>query len=157
MTRRAEQLTAEIHRAVQAALDRGLQDPRVSGMITVTSVRLTPDMKLAFVNVSILPEDRQQLTMYGLKSAARHLRHEIADKLAVRQMPELVFKLDASLKKQAAVMGDIARATEDRLRREAQSGQGPGTDTDPGPDQDGSGPGARDAYAQVDSPDEDPT
>jgi len=119
-------------------------------MITVTSVRLTPDLKMAFINVSILPADRQQLTMHGLKSAAKHLRREVGNKLAVRQMPELVFKLDESLKKQVDVLGAIARATEDLDKR--------GTRTAPtDPDQAGSGPDSVDAYAQDDTPNEDPT
>lgn len=150
MSRRDEQLASEIHRAVQAALDRGLQDPRVSGLITVTSVRITPDKKIAFVNVSILPAERQKLVMHGLTSAARHLKHEVSDKLAVRQMPELTFRLDESLKKQAGVLDAIAKANEDRAKREAAGdGKPPGTPT---PSDPGSPPNT--AYAQVDPPDE---
>ena len=128
MTRRHEQLASEIHRSVQAALDRGLQDPRVSGMITVTGVRITPDGATAQISVSILPAEKQDLTMHGLRSAARHLRHVIGDQIRTRQMPELSFRLDESLKKQAAVMDAIAQAAADRERREAARAQQPGAD-----------------------------
>lgn len=147
MSRRAEQLASEIHRAVQQVLDRGLQDPRVSGMITVTAVRVTPDFRTAQVSVSVLPAEKQDLTMHGLRSAARHIRHEVGELVRTRQMPELAFRLDESLKKQAAVMDAIAKAAEDRRRREAGRA----------PDTEGNGPaGGDDAYAQAPAPKEHP-
>jgi ribosome-binding factor A len=150
MTRRAEQLASEIHRAVQAAIDRGLQDPRISGMITITAVRITPDHKSAHLDVSILPAEKQDLTMHGLRHAAKHLRHVIGEEIRTRQMPELVFRLDQSLKKQAEVMGAIARAAEDRQRREAD-GKAPPAASEAGSASD-------DAYAQEPArpPQEDP-
>src|SRR5579862_101837 len=117
MTHRHEQLASEIRSAVQQLLDRGLSDPRISGMITITAVRVTPDNKTAFLSVSILPADRQTLTMHGLKSAAAHLRRQAGDLIRTRQIPELVFRLDESLKKQAAVMESIAKAAADLERR----------------------------------------
>lgn len=156
--RRHEQLASEIHRALQQVIDRGLQDPRISGMITVTAVRLTTDGKTAQINISILPAEKQDLTMHGLRSAARHLRHQIGEQIRTRQMPELAFRLDESLKKQAQVMGAIARAAEDRQRREAQGKLAPDLPP-PGPPPplapDGSPPD--DAYAQAPPrPPEDP-
>ncbi len=122
MSRRAEQIASTIRRAVQAVLDRGLQDPRVSGMITVTGVKLSPDLAAATLSVSIFPAEKQDLAMHGLRSAARHIRHGISDAVGLRRTPDLTFKLDESLKKQAAVLDAIARAT-------AESGRpGPGKD-----------------------------
>lgn len=110
MSRRADQVAAAIHRAVQAVIDRGLQDPRVSGMITVTGVKVAADLRAATVSVSIYPVDRQELTMHGLRSAAAHIRHDISDAIGMRRTPDLTFRLDESLKKQAAVLDAIARA-----------------------------------------------
>jgi ribosome-binding factor A len=117
MTHRPEQLAAEIHRALQAAIDRGLQDPRITGMITITGVRVAPDRRNATVAVSILPADSQNLTMHGLKHAAGHLRRQISGDINTRQIPELTFRLDDSLKKQADVMEAIRRATAERESR----------------------------------------
>lgn len=111
MTRRADQVAAAVRHAVQATLDRGLQDPRVSGMVTVTGVRVAPDLASATVSVSIYPADKQALTMHGLRSAAAHIRRRIADALGLRRAPDLFFSLDESLKKQAAVLDAIARAS----------------------------------------------
>ncbi len=117
MTRRAEQFAASLQGALQETLSRGMQDPRISGLITVMSVKLTDDLKTAFVHVSILPADRQELTMHGLKSASRHIRHQVGDLLDSRQVPELVFKLDGSLKKQAGVMEALAKARAEQESR----------------------------------------
>lgn len=117
MTRRAEQFAASLQGALQEIISRGMQDPRISGLITVMSVKLTDDLKTAFVHVSILPADRQELTMHGLKSAAKHIRHQVGDLLDSRQVPELMFKLDGSLKKQAGVMEALARARAEQESR----------------------------------------
>jgi ribosome-binding factor A len=111
MSHRPEQVAATLRRAVQAVLDRGLQDPRVSGMVTVTAVRVSPDLRSATVSVSVYPAERQELTMHGLHSAAAHIRHDISDAVGLRRTPDLTFRLDESLKKQAAVLDAIARAT----------------------------------------------
>ena len=131
MSHKAEQLASELRSAVQAVIDRGLSDPRVSGMITITEVRVTPDHKTAFLRVSVMPADRQKLTMHGLTAAAAHIRRQAGDRVRTRSMPELRFELDVSTKKQAEVMGAIARATEEREKKER-----------------GADPDAKAAYAQ---------
>lgn len=114
MSRRSEQIASMLQRSIQEVIDRGFHDPRISGLITVTGVRLPEDMKTASVTVSVMPADRQELTMHGLRSAAAHIRREVGELVAMRQVPQLHFKLDESLKKQAAVMAAIAKAAAER-------------------------------------------
>lgn len=133
MTQRTEQVSSTLLRAVQEVIQRGLHDPRIRGLITVTAVHVPPDLRTATVMISVLPEERQNLTLKGIQDAARHIRREVGDIVAMRQVPELHFKLDLSLKRQAEVMNAIAKAAEDRARRE-QEGQSP--DTAPEPDTD---------------------
>ena len=119
MSRRQEQLAATLRAAIQEVIDRGLQDPRVSGLITVTSVRLSEDLRSATAMVSVLPAERQDLTLHGLRGAAGHIRHEISETVAMRQVPEIVFKVDLAPKKQAGVIEAIARAAADLEARAA--------------------------------------
>ena len=147
MSHRPEQLAAEIRSAVQQLLDRGLSDPRISGMITITGVRVTPDHKTAFLNVSVLPAEKQALTFHGLTSAAPHLRRQAGQLVRTRQMPELVFRLDQTLKKQAAVIESISKAAADLEKRIHPSGPAAGP-----PD---ARPGSDPAYAEG-GPPEDP-
>lgn len=117
MSHRTEQVASTIERALQDQLARGLSDPRVKGLITITGVRVTDDLKTAIVRVSVLPVEHQELTMHGLKSAARHIRHQIADRLAMKRTPELVFELDESLKRQAGVLDALAKVAAERRER----------------------------------------
>jgi ribosome-binding factor A len=139
MTRRAEQIASTLRDAVQQVIDRGLSDPRVSGLITVTSLRVTDDLKSAIITVSVLPESRQELTLHGLKAAARHIRHHAGEHVEIKQMPELIFKLDSSLKKQAQVFDAIHKAVAEREQRApGQTDAPPGDEPAPPGDRTGS-------------------
>ena len=110
MTRRIDQLTADVERGVRDVLARGLADPRVTGLITVTGVRILPDMSRAIIDISILPEDRQELTFHGVSSAASWIRREVADVVRARTLPKFVFRLDTRMKKEAAIIRELERA-----------------------------------------------
>jgi ribosome-binding factor A len=120
MSRRHDQVESTLLRAIQEVMGRGLADPRISGLITITSVELSADFKTCGVMVSVLPEDRQELVVHGLRDAARHIRREVGDIVDMKQVPDLFFKLDLSLKRQAAAYRAIAQAAAEReLRGEA--------------------------------------
>lgn len=114
MTRRADQVASALRDAVQAVIDRGLQDPRIEGLITVTGARVSDDLRSATLVVSVYPASKQDLTLHGLRAAARHIRHQISDALALKRTPELLFRLDLSAKKQADALEAIARAIASR-------------------------------------------
>jgi len=103
MSTRVEQSAAEIRRVVQERLTRGLNDPRVRGLVSVTEVRLSSDMADATVMVSVLPQEHETLTLHGLRHAAGHLQSSLARTMRVRRVPRLSFKIDHGLKRQAAV------------------------------------------------------
>lgn len=105
---RNQRLAAVIHRAVQSVIARGLADPRLSDcMVTITSVKLSDDHRSAVLGVSITPERREHLALKALQSAARHIRRKAADLVSIHKMPELVFKLDRSFKRQADVLNAL--------------------------------------------------
>ncbi|MBL0922050.1 MAG: 30S ribosome-binding factor RbfA [Phycisphaerales bacterium] len=114
MSRRTEQVRAALERAVQEALARKIADPRISGLITVTGVRLSGDETTATVRVSVLPVEKQDLTLHGLNHAAEHIRREVGGRIVIRRMPRLVFELDANLKKEAETLAAIARIAQER-------------------------------------------
>lgn len=79
-------------------LAEGVKDPRVTGLVTVTGVDVTRDLRHAKVHVSILgsEQDKKQ-TMEGLASVAGYLRAKLGRTLRLRMTPELDFKYDASI------------------------------------------------------------
>jgi len=100
---RPAQVAGEVRRALQAELARGLNDPRVQGMVSITEVLLTPDLAEARVRVSVLPEDRASLTLSGLRAAAGFLRRRVMDETRIGRVPRIEFELDARLKREAAL------------------------------------------------------
>lgn len=119
MNHKAEQLGAAIDTALRQVLAKGLQDPRVSGLVTVTQVKVTADFSEAHVGISVLPEDRAELAIHGLQAAATHLRREVGKLVQTRSIPFLKFRADNSFKRQASLLNDIDRAKQDLERRDA--------------------------------------
>ncbi|MCH2142446.1 MAG: 30S ribosome-binding factor RbfA [Phycisphaerales bacterium] len=112
MSRQQEQVEVVIRKAVQAIIARGLADPRITGMITVTKVQVSPDRRAARVFCSVLPEDRTSPSMHGLKAASGWIGRQLGEQVSMRRVPTLEFVLDESLKKQARVLGAIQDAAE---------------------------------------------
>ena len=74
-----------------------LKNPNVTGMISVTKVTVTPDLKFAKVYVSILNSKNIKETMAGLKKSSGFIRSELAKRVNLRNTPELIFELDDSM------------------------------------------------------------
>jgi ribosome-binding factor A len=110
MPDRTAQVAAVIRAEVQQVLSRGVNDPRVRGLISVTKVDVTADLAEARVFVSILPQEHAELTMHGLRSAAGFIQREIAPAITMKRMPRLSFRLDDSLKKQAVLDAAITQS-----------------------------------------------
>ncbi|MCD7947500.1 MAG: 30S ribosome-binding factor RbfA [Oscillospiraceae bacterium] len=99
---RIGRINEEIQRELSACI-RTVKDPRVQGLVSVTAVETTPDLRYAKVYVSILEREKAPEVMKGLKSAAGYLRRELAV-LALRYTPELVFVQDDSIDKGAHIL-----------------------------------------------------
>lgn len=110
MPDRTAQVATVIRAEVQQVLSRGINDPRVRGLISVTKVDVTSNLAEARVYVSILPAEHSELTMHGLKSAAGFIQREIAPSIVMKRMPRLSFRLDESLKRQAEIDAAITHA-----------------------------------------------
>ena len=74
-----------------------LKNPNVTGLISVTKVKVTNDLKYAKVYVSILNSKNVKDTLAGLKKSSGYIRSELARKVNLRNTPELVFELDDSI------------------------------------------------------------
>src|SRR5712692_1868005 len=101
---RQEKLGELIAIELSDLLHTRMKDPRV-GFASITHVEVSGDLRHAKVFVSVMgtPEE-QAATMKGLKHATGFLRHELASRLVLRFMPELVFKLDTSIAEGAHIL-----------------------------------------------------
>ncbi len=81
-----------------------VKDPRV-GFASITHVEVSGDLRHAKIYVSVLgTEEEQADTIRALKHATGFLRHELASRLVLRYMPELVFKLDTSIEQGSRIL-----------------------------------------------------
>lgn len=110
MSHRPKQLGSVLQRAIQSVIDRGFSDPRIDGVITVTSVRVSPDLKNAIVGVTVIPAENEKLTLHGLRSAAGYIRRQASDLVALHRLPQFEFRIDEQVKKEAGVLAAIHQA-----------------------------------------------
>ena len=95
----------EIRKIISDLLFKGLKDPRLSAMISITAVEVTSDGSYATVYVSVLGMDpdkekaaaQQKDTLDALNSAKGFIRKEIGRQIKLRHVPDLIFKIDKSL------------------------------------------------------------
>lgn len=75
-----------------------VKDPRVhQGLITITRAETTTDLKFCKVYVSVMGLQNEKEFMRGLKSASGWLRHELGQRVKLRNVPELSFIIDRSI------------------------------------------------------------
>lgn len=116
-TRVNELLRAEISDLIL----REVKDPRVSeGMVTVTEVRVSPDLRHATVFVSHLGSDEErQHALDGLQRAAPFMHRELVHRLKMRAVPELVFRFDPSIERGARLSDLIRKVSAEHRERQA--------------------------------------
>ena len=102
---RIGRINEEIQREL-SALIRTVKDPRVAdaGVISVTAVETTQDLKYAKILVSVLDKSASAQALKGLKSASGYLRRELGRALDLRNTPELTFVRDDSIDHGARIL-----------------------------------------------------
>lgn len=94
---RLNRINEELRKELSRLINYELKNPNVTGMISVTRVKVTPDLKYAKVYVSILNSKNVNKTINGLKESSGFMRSALAKAINLRITPELVFELDDSL------------------------------------------------------------
>lgn len=107
-------VASQIQRIVATAIQRDVSDARVDGLISVTKVEVTPDLREAKVWLSILAPKRSPATVLaGIRSAGRVIQSQLADNLPLRHIPRITYEIDNTLKKQAEILKKIDEAMHD--------------------------------------------
>ncbi len=96
---------------VAEAIQTRLNDPRIPRITSVTRVRVSEDLSVAQVSVSVLGSDEERQTcLKVLRSAAGRIRKLVAEELTLRKIPVLSFRLDDSVRGSAETVEAIDRA-----------------------------------------------
>ena len=93
---RLNRINEELRKELSSILAYELKNPNITGMLSVTKVKITPDFKYAKVYVSILNSKDVDKTMAGLKESAGFIRSRIAKEVNLRITPDLNFVYDDS-------------------------------------------------------------
>ncbi len=108
--RRMSRVGDLIRAALSEVLQRGLADPRVTaGLVTITDVDVSPDLRHAIVWVSVIgDEEAQDKALAGLKAAANYLRRELGGRISTKYTPALRFQQDRSAEQGARMERTLA-------------------------------------------------
>lgn len=118
-SRRVLKAAQAIREVVSMAIITDLKDPRIKD-VTVTMVEVSPDMRQAKVNVSIMGNDtRKNLCLRGLQSSAGYLQKKVGNRIDTRYTPRIEFVLD---KGQENAM-TVTRILEEVLPRERMAAE----------------------------------
>jgi ribosome-binding factor A len=119
MSRRSERTSKLIQREISGLLEREVNDPRLSKLVSVTEVTLSPDLKHAKIFVSTLGSkiDKEDL-LAGFNNASGFLRKELAAHLRLKQIPQLSFHYDDSIERGARLLkliGELGTNEDDKI------------------------------------------
>jgi ribosome-binding factor A len=124
MAQRPERVQEALRQEISSIIHDNLSDPRL-GFLTITKVELTKDLRYARIYFSVLGEMKdKRLALKGLNSAKGYIKNMISEKIKLRFMPEIIFKIDESLEHTKQVH-DIL----DKLKKEKSDEAGDRGDT----------------------------
>ncbi len=98
--RRSDRVAGFLQREVGRILHTHIRDPRLSKLVTVSGVTVTPDLSRATIGVTVMGDQREtNEAMQGLDSAVGFLRREVAQRMRLKRAPELRFIHDVSIER----------------------------------------------------------
>ena len=118
-------LGSTIQRELALIIMRELNDPRLTGMPSITRVKVSADLSIADVYMTIMGTQGQQTAaLNALKHSAGMMRTKLTHSLTLRQAPFLKFHIDEGLKKEIEVLDAIRKAREEDEARAAGKADG---------------------------------
>ncbi|MDD5134946.1 MAG: 30S ribosome-binding factor RbfA [Phycisphaerae bacterium] len=112
---RQEKMARVVKEAVSDIVNNHLQDPRIEGLISVTEVKIEPDLKKAEVFLSIMgtTQAKQKTTFEAIRHAAGHIQALLGGYVKSKFCPHLFFHLDDRLKKTMETLRLIEEVSKD--------------------------------------------
>ena len=92
-----DRVNEELKRELSNIINYELKNSKVTGMISITKVKITPDLRYARVWISALNCKNKKETLIGLKQSSGFIRSAIAKKINMRITPEFVFEFDETM------------------------------------------------------------
>jgi ribosome-binding factor A len=119
---RPERVQEAIRQEVSRIVQNEMKDPRL-GFLTITSVELTKDLRYARIYFSVLGEEKdKKLALKGLKSAKGFIKGLLSDRVKLRYMPDIEFKIDESIEHTRKINDILDRIRKERLDAKGDRG-----------------------------------
>ena len=96
MSVRSNKISALIQEELSLIFLHKIQDPEL-GLVTITNVKVSPDLKIAKVYLSILDKEKREYVMNHVESLKGFIRTELAHRVRIKNTPELNFYVDDTL------------------------------------------------------------
>ena len=115
ISKRSAQLEKALIREINNIIYRKINDPRIK-FVTITRIKVSPDLKYADVFVTIFNDkDQQKKALKGLKNATKFIRGELGKDLKLRYVPKIEFKIDEDLEHQYKLLEIITEVHDQQL------------------------------------------
>ncbi len=115
MSERTERVNALLREEISNLIRDDIRDPRMAGIVSVTQVDVSPDLRNASVHISVLGDDEERAgTMEALDHARPFVRRELGRRLHLRTIPAVRFISDTSIADAQALTDLMRRNAEER-------------------------------------------
>ena len=130
MSRRTDRVNEQLREEISTLLSRQVKDPRLNGVISVTRVITSGDLRSARVYISVMgKQETKQLALDGIQSAASFLRRELRGRLNMKNVPFLTYLLDDSLEEADQVLRLMNQVKTDEPDLEIPNAETPKTES----------------------------
>src|SRR5262249_32674475 len=121
MSRRTERIASTIQQELAQIILRELQDPRITGLPSITRVKGSPDLSIADVYVAIMGTPGQQTAaLNALGHSAGLMRTKLTKQMTLRIAPYLKFHIDEDLKKELSMMDLLDKVAKENAEIDRQ-------------------------------------
>ena len=117
---RMNKVNEELKKEISHVISQEIKDPHLTGLISVTSVDTTPDLRYARVYVSMINAKSNKNNLAILKKSSGFVRSMVAKRVNLRITPELVFLFDESIEYGSRIDSILAEITKD-LKKEDEN------------------------------------
>jgi ribosome-binding factor A len=102
-----------LKKEISSIISLDLKNPHLTGIISVTGVKTTPDLRFAKVFVSMFNEKNRKENLRILKQSSGYIRSEVARRVNLRTTPELIFEFDDTMEYGSRIDSILEKITKD--------------------------------------------
>jgi ribosome-binding factor A len=112
MSHRIDKVESLIKEEISLIFLNKLRDPEI-GFVTITNVKMSPDLRIAKVYISVLDRDKREVVLKKITSSSGYIRSELAHRIKIKFTPELKFFIDDTLDYVEKIEGLIKKIHKD--------------------------------------------